>query len=57
LKGVVSEEDHHRLMDFVYLDSAQKIEEFSDFVASLKEPKVQGADAIYLLMTGTHFLS
>ncbi|KAJ7805248.1 hypothetical protein B0H14DRAFT_2195848, partial [Mycena olivaceomarginata] len=41
LKSLVSEEDHRRLMDFVYIDSAEKMEEFSQFVVILKEPKVQ----------------
>ncbi|KAJ7821042.1 hypothetical protein B0H13DRAFT_1520259, partial [Mycena leptocephala] len=35
LKPYVSEEDHRRLMDFVYIDSAEKLAEFDQFVRSL----------------------
>ncbi|KAJ7849019.1 hypothetical protein B0H13DRAFT_1906408 [Mycena leptocephala] len=49
LKSLVSEEDHRRLMDFVYIDSAEKIEEFSDFVGSLKEPKLGGIPREWIL--------
>ncbi|KAJ6568580.1 hypothetical protein B0H19DRAFT_1373187 [Mycena capillaripes] len=37
-------------MDFVYIDSAEKIEKFSQFVASLKEPKVQVSEWILLCL-------
>ncbi|KAJ6582223.1 hypothetical protein B0H19DRAFT_1061662 [Mycena capillaripes] len=47
-KSVVSEEDHRCLINFVGIDSAEKIEEFSDFVASLQELKVQGEIQLFV---------
>ncbi|KAJ7741239.1 hypothetical protein B0H14DRAFT_2407376, partial [Mycena olivaceomarginata] len=41
LKSHVSEEDHRRLMDFMYIDSAEKLTEFDNFVWSLGVKKVQ----------------
>ncbi|KAJ7731028.1 hypothetical protein B0H16DRAFT_1427586 [Mycena metata] len=40
-KSLVSEDDYARLMDFVYLDSAEKLEEFSRFVQRLGVKKIQ----------------
>ncbi|KAJ7465504.1 hypothetical protein FB451DRAFT_994497, partial [Mycena latifolia] len=41
LKPYVSEEDHRRLMDFVYIDSAEKLAEFDQFVRSLAVKEVE----------------
>jgi len=43
-KSPVSREDYDRLMNFVYIDLAEKLEDFSDFVRGLgmkKIPKVR----------------
>ncbi|KAJ7745307.1 hypothetical protein B0H16DRAFT_976984 [Mycena metata] len=40
-KSLVSEDDYTRLMDVVYLDSAEKLEEFSRFVQRLGVKKIQ----------------
>ncbi|KAJ7782537.1 hypothetical protein DFH07DRAFT_1010922 [Mycena maculata] len=40
-KSLVSEQDFNRLMDFVYIDSAEKLQEFSEFVRSLGVKKIQ----------------
>jgi hypothetical protein len=42
LKPYVSEEDLRRLMDFVYIDSAEKLAEFDQFVRSLGVKEVEG---------------
>ncbi|KAJ7878223.1 hypothetical protein B0H13DRAFT_1892847 [Mycena leptocephala] len=42
-RSLVSEEDYQRLMDFVYIDSAEKLDEFSEFVRGLGVKKIQGA--------------
>ncbi|KAJ7709266.1 hypothetical protein B0H16DRAFT_1481051 [Mycena metata] len=40
-KSLVSQADYDRLIDFVYIDSAQKLEEFSGFVKGLGIKKIQ----------------
>ncbi|KAJ7752975.1 hypothetical protein B0H16DRAFT_1836147 [Mycena metata] len=40
-KSLVSQADYDRLIDFVYIDSAQKLEEFSEFVKGLGIKKIQ----------------
>ncbi|KAJ7799947.1 hypothetical protein B0H13DRAFT_2390684 [Mycena leptocephala] len=40
-RSLVSEEDYQRLMDFVYIDSAEKLDEFSEFVRGLGVKKIQ----------------
>ncbi|KAJ7456176.1 hypothetical protein FB451DRAFT_1564753 [Mycena latifolia] len=42
-KSLVSEQDYTRLMDFVYIDSAEALAEFSEFVRGLGVKKIQGA--------------
>ncbi|KAJ7765874.1 hypothetical protein DFH07DRAFT_810121 [Mycena maculata] len=39
--GLISEDDYNRLLDFTSIDS-EKLEEFSQFVASLGQKKIQG---------------
>ncbi|KAJ7237065.1 hypothetical protein C8J57DRAFT_1087807, partial [Mycena rebaudengoi] len=41
-KGMVSPADYSRLMDFMYIDSKDKLEEFSKFVKDLGVKKIQG---------------
>lgn len=41
-KSLVSEQDYQRLMDFVYIDSKESLESFSQFVRSLGVKKIQG---------------
>lgn len=41
-KSLVSAEDYQRLMDFVYIDSKESLDSFSNFVRSLKIKKIQG---------------
>ncbi|KAJ7133073.1 hypothetical protein C8R44DRAFT_730271 [Mycena epipterygia] len=40
-KSLVSREDYDCLMDFVYIDSAEKLEDFSDFMRGLGVKKIQ----------------
>ncbi|KAJ6593017.1 hypothetical protein B0H19DRAFT_12002 [Mycena capillaripes] len=40
-RGLVSEQDYHRLMDFTYIDSEETLEEFSEFVRGLGVKKIQ----------------
>lgn len=40
-KSVVSQEDYDRLMDFVYIDSAEELKKFSEFVRSLGVKKIR----------------
>ncbi|KAJ6579367.1 hypothetical protein B0H10DRAFT_1746055, partial [Mycena sp. CBHHK59/15] len=40
-KSLVSEEDYNCLMDFVYIDSEEKLNEFSNFVRGLGVRKIQ----------------
>ncbi|KAJ7458041.1 hypothetical protein B0H11DRAFT_2062428, partial [Mycena galericulata] len=40
-RSLVSEEDYNRLMDFVYIDSEEALEEFSGFVRGLGVKKIQ----------------
>ncbi|KAJ7469936.1 hypothetical protein B0H11DRAFT_2042902 [Mycena galericulata] len=40
-RSLVSEEDYNRLMDFVYIDSEEALEEFSEFVRGLGVKKIQ----------------
>ncbi|KAJ7225152.1 hypothetical protein C8J57DRAFT_1590385, partial [Mycena rebaudengoi] len=41
-KGMVTPADYARLMDFMYIDSKDKLEEFSKFVKDLGVKKIQG---------------
>ncbi|KAJ6592738.1 hypothetical protein B0H19DRAFT_1365112 [Mycena capillaripes] len=40
-RGLVSEQDYHRLMDFTYIDSEETLEEFSEYVRGLGVKKIQ----------------
>ncbi|KAJ6573309.1 hypothetical protein B0H10DRAFT_2199442 [Mycena sp. CBHHK59/15] len=40
-KSLVSEADYQRLMDFIYIDSTEKLDEFSEFVRGLGVKKIQ----------------
>ncbi|KAJ6623694.1 hypothetical protein B0H10DRAFT_1943767 [Mycena sp. CBHHK59/15] len=40
-KSLVSEQDYKRLMDFIYIDSKEKLNEFSAFVRSLGVKKIE----------------
>ncbi|KAJ7191167.1 hypothetical protein B0H12DRAFT_1172358, partial [Mycena haematopus] len=40
-RGLVSDGEYNRLMDFVYIDSDEKLKEFSEFVRSLGVKKIQ----------------
>jgi hypothetical protein len=41
-KAMVSPADYARLMDFMYIDSKEKLDEFSKFVKDLGVKKIQG---------------
>jgi hypothetical protein len=45
-KGMVSPADYSRLMDFMYIDSKDKLEEFSKFVKDLGVKKIQGESLV-----------
>ncbi|KAJ6596762.1 hypothetical protein B0H10DRAFT_1959922 [Mycena sp. CBHHK59/15] len=40
-KSLVSEQDYKRLLDFIYIDSKEKLDEFSAFVCSLGVKKIE----------------
>ncbi|KAJ6514663.1 hypothetical protein DFH09DRAFT_1373940 [Mycena vulgaris] len=40
-RGSIPDDDYSRLMDFVYIDSTEKLEEFSEFVRGLGVKKIQ----------------
>ncbi|KAJ7301386.1 hypothetical protein DFH08DRAFT_650175, partial [Mycena albidolilacea] len=40
-RGLVCEQDYSRLMDFTYINSEEKLEEFSEFVRDLGAKKIQ----------------
>ncbi|KAJ7204524.1 hypothetical protein C8J57DRAFT_1735048 [Mycena rebaudengoi] len=42
-KSHVPEDDYNRLMDFTYIDSEERLADFSDFVRGLGVKKIQGA--------------
>ncbi|KAJ7742369.1 hypothetical protein DFH07DRAFT_1063777 [Mycena maculata] len=48
-KGLISEDDYNRLLDFTSIDSEEKLEEFSQFVVSLGQKKIQGKYPIIFL--------
>lgn len=42
-KGMVTPAQYDRLMNFMYIDSKESLDEFSDFVKKLGVKKIQGA--------------
>ena len=47
LKPYNSTEEYEHIMEFFYLDSEAKVEEFKEWVRGLKNPKVQGTIYIF----------
>jgi len=43
LKSYVTDEEYERLINFMYLETREEIDEFSAWVKSLTNPKVQGS--------------
>ncbi|KAF8175111.1 hypothetical protein BJ912DRAFT_1075466 [Pholiota molesta] len=41
LQGSVTDEDYKRLINFMYLETKEEIDEFSNWIPTLKNPKVQ----------------
>ena len=42
LKSYVADEEYERLINFMYLETKEEVNEFSAWVKSLTNPKVQG---------------
>jgi hypothetical protein len=47
-RSLVSEADHARLRDFAYIDSKEKLDEFSAFVVGLGVKKIQGRCPLHI---------
>ncbi len=43
LKPHVSEDEYERLINFMYLETKEAVNEFSEWVKGLNNPKVQGS--------------
>jgi hypothetical protein len=42
LKSYVTDEEYERLINFMYLETREEVDKFSEWVKSLTNPKVQG---------------